>query len=261
MDREEKKYEVLPGIKTPDIKSILEAASDFSNPGVENVAIKGGDIRKSLAPSQTAVAAPTKEEIENLKTLGIEVGEAERRASEESKKKMDAIKKQVMAPESLSELKKVAASKPISDEKREQIDKELAEKKAVQAEEEAKNKAREERKFAQQKKIEEIQQKKAEEESRKKIEDALRKKKEELMKQKAEEDKAAQENSSDDKKEAEAKTPEKKVPENKPKQKPQKLRGMRNTSNGSRLRRKGLQQLRRLPRRKSLRISLPQKKR
>ena len=75
MDREEKKYEVLPGIKTPDIKSILEAASDFSNPGVENVAIKGGDIRKSLAPSQTAVAAPTKEEIENLKALGVEVGD------------------------------------------------------------------------------------------------------------------------------------------------------------------------------------------
>ena len=28
MSREEKKFEVLPGIKTPDIKTILDAASD-----------------------------------------------------------------------------------------------------------------------------------------------------------------------------------------------------------------------------------------
>ncbi len=51
MEREEKKYEVLPGVKTPDIKTILDAASDFTNPGVDNVVIKGGDIRKSLSPS------------------------------------------------------------------------------------------------------------------------------------------------------------------------------------------------------------------
>ena len=52
MNREEKKYEVLPGIKTPDIKTILDAASDFTNPGVDNVTLKGGDIRKTLAPAE-----------------------------------------------------------------------------------------------------------------------------------------------------------------------------------------------------------------
>ena len=79
MDRDEKKYEVLPGVKTPDIKSILDAASDFSNPGVDNVAIKGGDIRKTLAPDKTDTHAPTSEEIAKLQNLGEEVAEEERR--------------------------------------------------------------------------------------------------------------------------------------------------------------------------------------
>ncbi|MCR5200242.1 MAG: hypothetical protein K6C38_03890, partial [Saccharofermentans sp.] len=171
MEREEKKYEVLPGIKTPDIKSIVEAASDFTNPGVENVTLKGGDFRKTLAP-EGEIKAPTSADIAELQSLGEEVSEAEKRASEESRRKMEEIKKQVMAPESIKDLKKVAAAKAVSEEKREQLDKEAAENEAKKAEEEAKEKAREERRQAQHKIIEESMQKKAaaEEEARKKKE-------------------------------------------------------------------------------------------
>ena len=45
MEREEKKYTILPGVKTPDIKAIVGAASDFTNPGVEDLQIKGFDYR------------------------------------------------------------------------------------------------------------------------------------------------------------------------------------------------------------------------
>ena len=72
MSREEKKYEVLPGIKTPDIKTILDAASDFTNPGVDNVALKGGDYRKTLAPADE-IQAPTSADIAELQSLGAEV--------------------------------------------------------------------------------------------------------------------------------------------------------------------------------------------
>lgn len=191
MEREDKKYEVLPGVKTPDIKTILDAASDFTNPGVDNVAIKGGDFRKTLAPEKT-VAAPTAADIEQLQNLGAEVSEAEKRASEESRKRMEEIKKQVMAPETIKDLKKVAASKEVSEEKREQLNKERSELEAKQAEEEEKNKAREERKLAQQKILEEMEQKKAaaEEKERKRREEAeaAKKQQEEQKRVKLEED-------------------------------------------------------------------------
>ena len=145
MEREEKKYEVLPGVKTPDIKTILDAASDFTNPGVDNVMIKGGDIRKSLSTSgDSKTHIPSQEEIQNLQNLGDKVAADELRAMEESRKKMDEIMQKVMAPESMKDLRKAAASKIVSEEKREQLDKERAEIEAKQAEEEAKNKAREE---------------------------------------------------------------------------------------------------------------------
>ena len=38
--REEKKYEILPGVEIPDIKKIQEAASDFSISEVGDVDIK-----------------------------------------------------------------------------------------------------------------------------------------------------------------------------------------------------------------------------
>ena len=191
MDREDKKYEVLPGVKTPDIKTILDAASDFTNPGVDNVAIKGGDIRKTLAPEGT-VSAPTSADIAELQNLGAEVSEAEKRSSEESRKRMEEIKKQVMAPETIKDLKKVAAAKEVSEEKREQLEKERSELEAKKAEEDEKNKAREERKLAQQKILEEMEQKKAaaEEKERKRREEAeeAKKKQEEEKRVKLEEE-------------------------------------------------------------------------
>jgi len=202
MDREEKKYEVLPGVKIPDIKSILEAASDFSNPGVDNVHIKGGDYRKTLAPEEeTAVAAPSTAELSQLQDLGQEVAQHELRVQEESRKKMEEIRKQIMAPESLDELQKAAASTHMSKEKRETIAKERAEKEAKKSEEEAKIKAREERRAAQQKALEESRQKKAAElEEKRKAEEAALKEQEKSKEEEKEKDdaKADQKPKSDD---------------------------------------------------------------
>jgi|GEM_PF-736988 len=159
MEREEKKYEILPGIKTPDIKSIMSAASDFSTPGVEKVKIKGmHDDRPAAAP----VAAPSGEDIDKLKALGAQVAEAEEAAKEESRKRMEAIKSAaVMAPESFKDLQEAAVSGPMSEERRQALIKEREEKESRRAEEEAKQKAREERRLAQQKVIEEAQARKA----------------------------------------------------------------------------------------------------
>ena len=209
MEREEKKYEVLPGVKTPDIKTILDAASDFTNPGVDNVMIKGGDIRKSLSTSgDSKTHIPSQEEIQNLQNLGDKVAADELRAMEESRKKMDEIMQKVMAPESMKDLRKAAASKIVSEEKREQLEKERAEIEAKQAEEDAKNKAREERKLAQQKVLEETKQKKAEEESKRKEEEIRKQKEEELRKKKEALEKAAEIKKAEEKKEAEKKAAE-----------------------------------------------------
>lgn len=185
MAREEKKYEILPGTKTPDIKAIVNAASDFSNPGVEELDLKGAEFRKTLATESDQPVQVTSEEISKLKNLGIEVAESELRAQAESAKKMEEIKKQIIAPASIENLQK-SASKFVSEEKREIIEKERAEKEAKLAEEEAKRQAREERRLAQQKALEETLAKKAviEEEARKKAEaeEQLRKQKEEEQK-------------------------------------------------------------------------------
>lgn len=161
MEREEKKYTILPGVKTPDIKAILGAASDFSSPGVESLNIKNFE---HIVGSTTSVKAPTAEEIASLNSLGDKVAAEESRVQEESRKKMQAIKNTaVMAPEDLSSLQKTAA-KVVSAEKREIIEKEQAEIAKKQAEEEAKNKMREERRLAQQKALEEALARKKEEE-------------------------------------------------------------------------------------------------
>ncbi len=197
MEREEKKYAILPGVKTPDIKAIVGAASDFTNPGVEDLQIKGFDHRKTLETGSDA-KAPTAEDIAKLNALGDKVAEEEARSAEESRKKMEAIKQAVSAPENLSSLQK-AAAKVVSEEKKEIIEKEQAEKALKAAEEEAKLKMREERRLAQQKVLEETLAKKAElqEKNRKAAEEKAaaeaKAKKEELKAQKIAEAKAKKE--------------------------------------------------------------------
>ena len=150
---EEKKYEVLPGVELPDIKSIQAAASDFNNSGVNDIqfkTIKSAPSEEGV-PSTRASAA----DLAELQSLGEEVAENEARIAEESRRRMDAIKKNaVMAPESLSDLINYNRDK-MSEEAikaaEEKIQKEEALKKAI----EDKEREREERRLLQQRLLEE----------------------------------------------------------------------------------------------------------
>ena len=162
--REEKKYEILPGVELPDLKTIKAAASDFSVSEVGDV-----DIREEVYEEPTSVAANTTaaispEELANLKNLGDKVAEDEAKAQAESKAKMDAIKKKaVHASESLSDLKASNMQRAIDDEKRKAIEESLKAEQEQQAEIDAKNKAREERRLLQQRLFEEAKERAAKE--------------------------------------------------------------------------------------------------
>ena len=102
--REEKKYEILPGVELPDYKTIKAAASDFSISDVGDV-----DVREVLMDEPTSIEAvitpsATPEELANLKSLGDKVAAEEAKSQAESRAKMDAIKKKaVHASESLTD--------------------------------------------------------------------------------------------------------------------------------------------------------------
>ena len=139
--REEKKYEILPGVEIPDIKKIQEAASDFSISEVGDVDIN----TVSYEPIMSAVTpSVSPEELARLQALGVKVAEDEERSKAESKAKMDKIMKNVQAPESIGDLKASHIAQ-LDEEKRKQLEENMKEANQQQAEEEAKNKAREER--------------------------------------------------------------------------------------------------------------------
>ena len=160
--REEKKYEILPGVELPDFKTIKEAASDFSVSDVGDVEVheikfEPESISASVTPSVSA------EELANLQSLGNKVAEDEARAQAESKKKMDEIKKKaVHASESISDLKSSNMGK-VTDEKRKEIEESLAAEQQQKAEEDAKAKAREERRQLQLRLYEEAKERAAKE--------------------------------------------------------------------------------------------------
>ena len=159
MSREEKKYEVLPGVSIPDMKTINAAASDFSVSGVEDVNVR----EQKIVELKDAVKAATGEDVEKLKALGQKVAEEEDRSAEESRKRMAEIKSRaISAPESMSSLKKTASA-VVSEEKKEAIAREQEEIAQKKAEEEKKQAAREERRQMQQKALEESLARKAKE--------------------------------------------------------------------------------------------------
>ena len=149
--RDEKKYEILPGFEIPDIKKIQEAASDFSISEVGDVDIKTvtyEPIESHVTPSVSA------EELARLQALGVKVAEDEERSKAESKAKMDKIMKNVQAPESIGDLK-ASHMAQLDEAKRKQVEDDMKEANKQQAQEEAVNKAREERKILQQRILEE----------------------------------------------------------------------------------------------------------
>lgn len=156
---EEKKYEVLPGVELPDIKSIQAAASDFNVSGVNDIQFAAPKpvYSEEAAPLPKASAA----ELAELQSLGEEVAENEARVAEESRRRMEAIKHNaVKAPESLSDLINYNREK-MSEEAlkaaEEKIRKEEELKKAI----EDKEREREERRILQQRLLEEARERAA----------------------------------------------------------------------------------------------------
>ena len=89
--REEKKYEILPGVELPDLKTIREAASDFSVSEVGDVDIREVTLVEPTSVEAATTAAVSPEELAKLKNLGDKVAEDEAKAQAESKAKMDEI--------------------------------------------------------------------------------------------------------------------------------------------------------------------------
>ena len=206
--REEKKYEILPGVELPDFKTIKEAASDFSISDVGDVEVREVTFEPdSIAASVTPSVSP--EELAKLQSLGNKVAEDEARAQAESKKKMDEIKKKaVHASESISDLKSSNMGK-VNDEKRKEIEESLAAEQQQKAEEDAKAKAREERRQLQLRLYEEAKERAAKEkaaaaEAEAKAEDKAEDKAENKPAAEATADKAPVEEKSADEKTAEA---------------------------------------------------------
>lgn len=203
--REEKKYEILPGVEIPDIKKIQEAASDFSISEVGDVEIRTVTLQPVIEAAAPGVSA---EELSNLQSLGVKVAEDEERSKAESRAKMDAImNKAVQAPESIGDLKASHIAQ-LNDEKlKKQLEDEMKEAEAQKAEEDAKNKAREERRQLQQRLLEESKEKAAKEkEAKEKAAKEAAAKEEEEIKKAAEEMAAKLMQPVEEKKEEAAKT-------------------------------------------------------
>ncbi|MBR2597814.1 MAG: hypothetical protein IKE09_04615 [Clostridiales bacterium] len=203
--REEKKYEILPGVEIPDIKRIQEAASDFSISEVGDVEIKTVTLQPVIKAAAPGVSA---EELSNLQSLGDKVAEDEERSKAASRAKMDAImNKAVQAPESIGDLKASHIAQLNDEKRKKQLEDEMKEAEAQKAEEDAKNKAREERRQLQQRLLEESKEKAAKEkEAKEKAAKEAAAKEEEEIKKAAEEMAAKLMQPVEEKKEEAAKT-------------------------------------------------------
>ena len=161
--REEKKYEVLPGVELPDINKIQEAASDFSVSDVGEVEIKTVNIQPIVQTSAPGVSAA---DLSQLQQLGDTVAEAELKAKAESRAMMDKIMHSVTAPGSIEDLKDSHIAQ-VNAERRKELEENMKVVEQQQAEDEAKAKAREERRQLQQRLLEESREKAAKEKAEK----------------------------------------------------------------------------------------------
>ena len=118
--RDEKKYEILPGVEIPGMKKIQEAASDFSISDVGDVDIKSVSIEPVFEEHTQRPVSP--EELARLQQLGIKVAEDEERAKLVSQAKMAKIMNQaVQAPSSIGDLKASHIAQ-LDEEKRKQLE-------------------------------------------------------------------------------------------------------------------------------------------
>ncbi len=156
---DEKKYEILPGVELPDMKSINEAASDFSVSGVNDIKIKSP--QPIYTPSGEAADAATAAELAALQSLGDEVAANEARAAAESRARMDAIMATaVKQPESIVDLLNYNRDK-VSEEVIKQKEEEMRKAQELKDALAQKEREREERRQMQQRLLEEARERAA----------------------------------------------------------------------------------------------------
>ncbi|MBP5261974.1 MAG: hypothetical protein J6Z43_07605 [Clostridiales bacterium] len=147
----ERKYDILPGVKLPDMKELKAASSDFTEGGVGNIEIDTKIIGEETNPETERA---TLEEIKRLQELGDEVAADEVRAAEESRKKMQAIMHSAVTKSASIDDLREAAAHQASEEKLAEIEKRKKEEEEQKAAEEEKQRVREERRAMQKKQLE-----------------------------------------------------------------------------------------------------------
>lgn len=156
---EEKKYEILPGVDLPDMKTIQQAASDFSVSGVSDIKFNTPKLYNSVSDGVTERVSA--EELAALQDLGDKVAADEALAKAESRKRMDAIMSTaVKAPESIVDLLNYNRDK-VSEERIREKEEELRKAEELKQAEIDKERQREERRQMQQRLLEEARQRAA----------------------------------------------------------------------------------------------------
>ena len=161
MEENERKYEILPGVKLPDMKTIREASSNFEESGVDDMTIDSF-VNAAAAVDAATTQRLTPDEIKRLQELGDEVAEKESRDAEESRKKMaEIMRSAVTQSASIDDLKQSAIQHAYEDKLAEMEQRQKEEAERI-AEEEEKQRVREERRALQRKQLEDARAKAAE---------------------------------------------------------------------------------------------------
>lgn len=156
----ERKYKILPGVPMPDLKQILEASSDYSDPGELTVSTSA---RKERETKVVTTKDLTPEEVKYLQELGLEVAQAVDEANLESQRKMDEIKnRSVVAPVTMDNLRETAAASIEDEDKKAEVQRHLDELAKEKEKEEELKRQRMERRAKQKQAVEDLLKKKEE---------------------------------------------------------------------------------------------------
>lgn len=156
----ERKYKILPGVPMPDLKQILDASSDYSDPGELTVSTSA---RKERETKVVTAKDLTPEEIKYLQELGLEVAQAVDEANLESQRKMDEIKnRSVVAPVTMDNLRETAAASIEDEDKKAEVQRHLDELAKEKEKEEELKRQRMERRAKQKQAVEDLLKKKEE---------------------------------------------------------------------------------------------------
>lgn len=156
----ERKYKILPGVPMPDLKQILDASSDYSDPGELTVSTSA---RKERETKVVTAKDLTPEEVKYLQELGLEVAQAVDEANLESQRKMDEIKnRSVVAPVTMDNLRETAAASIEDEDKKAEVQRHLDELAKEKEKEEELKRQRMERRAKQKQAVEDLLKKKEE---------------------------------------------------------------------------------------------------